>query len=123
MKTYYQAAGWMKMSEEDLYEDGCQPNTGGLTDGGEIFKSDTLDGLLQELLSFTSADAEAMQLNACDDLGRVDICTMENDYGYPATQQQINEWKEGKMRLWNCIYSFQVEKITAQTVNLEEITA
>lgn len=123
MKTYYQASGWMKMSEEDIYEDGCQPDTGGLTADTEIFQSETLDGLLKELLSFTGADTEAIQLNACEETGRVDISTMENDYGYPASDQQLAEWKDGKIRLWNCIYTFTVEKITSETVNLEEITA
>jgi len=111
------------MSEEDVYEDGCQPNTGGLTDGNEIFKSETLDGLLNQLLDFTSADDDAMQLNACEETGRVDISTMENDYGYPAPDQQLAEWKDGKIRLWNCIYTFTVEKITSEIVNLEEITS
>lgn len=123
MKTYYQAEGWFKMAEEDIYEDGCQPNSGSVSDGKDIFKAETLDGLFKELLSFTGAETKEMQLNSCDELGRVDICTMENDYGYSASKQQLAEWKDGKIQLWYCIYTFTVEKITAETVNLEEITA
>jgi len=50
MRTYYQAAGWTKIYEQDLYEEGCLPHTGGMIDGNEVFKADTLDGLLNELL-------------------------------------------------------------------------
>lgn len=58
MKTYYQASGWGKSSEEDIYQDGCQLNTGGFTTGTELFKADTLDGLLNELMAFVGANHE-----------------------------------------------------------------
>lgn len=123
MNTYYQANGWIKFYEEDVYQEGCLPHTGGIMDGKELFRSETIDGLLNEFLLFTGANREDIQLNSCDEAGRVDIFVMEDDNGSMATRGQINQWKEGKIRLWNSIYSFQVERITAETVNLEEITA
>jgi hypothetical protein len=123
MKTYFQANGWAKFYEEDIYQEGCQPNTGGMITGNELFKAETLDGLLNDLLAFTGANYEDIQLNSCDEVGRVDISVMEDDHGSMATRKQIADWKDGEVRLWDCIYTFQVEKIQAEAVNLEEITA
>ena len=121
MKTYYQASGWGKLSEEDIYKDGCQPNTGGFTTGYTLFKADTLDGLLNELISFVGANHEDVQLNSCEEVGRVDISIMENADGARATKQEIELWKEADIQLWDCIYTFTVEKIQAEAVNLEEL--
>ena len=123
MNTYYQASGWVKFYEEDIYQEGCIPHTGGMIDGREIFKSETMQGLIDGLLSFTGGDRQSMELDSCDEAGRIDISVMEDDNGYTATSRQIEEWKEGQIRLWDCIYTFQVEKITAEAVILEEITA
>lgn len=118
MKEYYQANGWIKFYEEDIYAEGCLPHTGGLIDGREIFKASTLDGLLNEILSFTDGDREGMELDACDDIGRVDISIMENADGCRANKREIELWKEGDIQLWDCIYSFKVEKINSTEVKL-----
>lgn len=123
MNTYYQANGWAKFYEEDIYNEGCLPHTGGLIDGREVFRADTIDGLLNELLAFTGGDRECLELNSCDEAGRVDISIMENADGCKATKWEIESWKEADIQLWDCIYTFQIEKITAEAVNLEEITA
>ena len=122
MNTYYQANGWLKFYELCTYEDGCLPHTGGLIDGKERFTSKTLQGLLDGLLSFVDGEKDCLELNSCDELGRVDISVLENADGYRATRQQIEAWKEGKLELWDAIYTFQVEKIQSKVVNLEEIT-
>ena len=123
VSTYYQANGWLKFYELSTYEDGCLPHTGGLIDGQERFTSETLQGLLDGLLTFVDGERDCLELNSCDELGRVDISVLENADGYRATRQQIEAWKEGKLELWDSIYTFQVEKIQSEVVNLEEITA
>jgi hypothetical protein len=123
MNTYYQANGWVKFYEEDIYQEGCIPHTGGIIDGNQLFKAETLDGLLQQLLDFTGGDSSCMELNSCDEAGRVDISIMENADGCKAAEWEIESWKEADIQLWDCIYTFQIEKITAEAVNLEEITA
>lgn len=123
MSTYYQANGWVKFYEEDVYQEGCLPHTGGMIDGKELFRAETIDGLLNELLAFTGANYEDIQLNSCDEVGRVDICVMENADGAGATRSEIEAWKQAAIQLWDCIYTFQVEKIQAEAVNLEEALA
>lgn len=123
MKTYYQAHGWIKFYEEDIYQEGCIPHTGGMIDGREIFKANTLDGLLNEVLSFTDGDLEGMEFDSCDEVGRLDIFLMENADGCRATKREIELWKDGDLQLWNSIYSFQIEQITANPVSLLEAKA
>lgn len=123
MKNYYQAQGWVKFYEEDVYEEGCLPHTGGIVDGVELFRSATIDGLLKQFLEFTNGDSSCMELNSCDEAGRVDISIMENADGCKAESWEIESWKEGDIQLWDCIYTFHVEKISAESVNLEGVIA
>jgi len=120
MKTYYQANGWVKFYGEDVYEEGCLPHTGGIIDGREQFKADTLDGLLNELIAFTGANYEDIQLDSCDEIGRVDISIMENADGARAMKWEIDSWKEADIQLWDCIYTFHIEQINATPVKLLE---
>ena len=64
MNTYYQANGWVKFYEEDVYQEGCLPHTSGIIDGKELFRSESLDGLLKQLLNFTGGDSNCMELNS-----------------------------------------------------------
>lgn len=116
----YRADGFFKMSEEDIYEEGCIPNSGSCFSSHEIFRSHSLDSLLDTIACFVGAERKDIELNACDEPGRVDICMMENEMGYPATKAEIEAWKEGKARLWDSIYSFQVYEYDAKPVNFEE---
>jgi len=118
MNQYYQADGWTKFSEEDIYQEGCQPNTGGMFSGRDTWRADSVEDLIQQLLNFTGGEREGVELDSCDDIGRVDISLMEDENGSIATRQQINDWKEAKIRLWGCIYTFQVESITSEPVPL-----
>lgn len=119
MINYYLADGWAKFSEEDIYSDGCQPNTGSMYGGEEAWKAGTIEELIEQLLSFTGGEREDIQLNSCDEVGRIDISVMEDENGNRATRQQIEDWKEARIKLWDCIYTFRVERIQAEDVNLE----
>ena len=120
MINYYLADGWTKLSEEDIYQDGCQPNTGGIYGGADRWRADTVEDLIQQLLGFTGADYEGIDFDACEDVARIDIALMEDDNGSKATRHQINEWKEGKIRLWDCIYSFHINRVQSEPLNLRE---
>ena len=116
--TYYQADGWIKLSEEDHYLEGCDPNTAQHHGGNERWTSETVEGLILQLLDFTGADPDALDLDACDDIGRVDIIVLEDENSYTATSKQIAQWHEGEVRLWSSIYSFRVLKMNAEPVSL-----
>ena len=119
----YQINGWMRFSEEDLYQEGCLPNTGTMYSDNQVFKSDTLDGLIQQILDFTGADTDAMELNSCGDIGRIDISILEDENSSFATRGQIEQWKEGKIKLWNSIYTFKANTVESTPVDFEEVLA
>ena len=116
----YRADGFFKMSEEDIYEEGCIPNSGSCFASHEVFRSHSLDSLIGTIASFVGADRKHIELNACDEEGRLDISMMENEDGCPATQKEIDAWKEGRIRLWDSIYTFKVYEYDAKPVNFEE---
>ena len=121
MKAQYEARGWIKHAEEDIYACGCQPDTGSIFDGSDRFQAATIPELIESLMSFTGCnDRESVLLNSCDEPGRVDIQTMETEEGYPATESDIATWKQGHKRLWLATYTFHVEKVTRETVSIAE---
>jgi hypothetical protein len=73
------------------------------------------------LRSFVGVDDDyEIELDACDDDGRVDISVMETNDSYTATERQIEEWKKGELTLWYSTYTFHVEEVTRKTVRLVE---
>ena len=50
-KCYFVVNGWDKFSEQDIYLDGCQPDTATNYGGDSVFRSSTLEGLLDALFS------------------------------------------------------------------------
>lgn len=124
MNTYYQADGWSKFSEEDIYQDGCQPKTAMHYGGNDRFKAKSINALIQTILGFTGGEREDLDLNPCEEIGRLDISIFEDEYGTRATRSQIDAWKAGELRLWSSIYSFKIEKTTTETIDLlEELSA
>ena len=115
----YEANGWIKFVEEDSFEHGCLSKTSFMVHGNERFSGATLDDLLKALNEFTgNNDAEAIEFDACDEQGRVDIQIMETAEGYAADKSDIAVWREGKRRLWLVCYSFRVEHVERKPVAL-----
>jgi hypothetical protein len=103
--------GWVKYAEEDIFSDGCIIGTGYSTSGDLSFSAETEETLIDSLVSFVGADKSSVELNACDEPGRVDICLLENADGFAASKRQIEAWKLGHERLWYCTYIFQAHKV------------
>jgi hypothetical protein len=117
----YQINGWIRFSEEDSYGEGCLPNTGTMYSDNQVFKSDSLDDLLPSLLDFTGADINAVELNACGDIGRIDISILEDENSSFATMKQIEQWKKGEIKLWNSLYTFNANTVESTPVDFGEV--
>jgi len=117
MKEYYEVNKWIAFCEEDTWEEGCK---GGAFDksGRESFKGATPDDAIRAFVEFVGADDDCVERAACDEANRVDIAIMENSEGYKATEGEISLWKDGKCRLWYCVYTGYVEKVTREDVSL-----
>lgn len=119
----YEVNGWWKYGEQDFYETGCDPDRYVSFSGTDQFSADTLPDLLIKLRSFVGVDDEYdIELDACDEDGRVDIQVMETAEGYPATAWQFKEWRVGELELWASTYTFHVAEVTRKTVRLLEVS-
>ena len=116
----YEINGVHRFTEEDIYNDGCQPKTGSSDYIKLNIKANTVDELIQKLFSelcFTYSK-EALELNACDEEGRIDIQVMEDENGSEASKNELASWKNGKKRLWLGNYSANIELVTRESVSL-----
>jgi hypothetical protein len=109
MDTYYKAEGWIKFTEVDNYKDGCDPNTTQHQSGNDSFKGSTVQEVINKCMSFCGVtELDACLLDSCEEYGRLDIQTLETDDGITAYDRSIKLWKQGKLQLWACTYSFQI---------------
>ncbi len=111
MKTYYFADKGLKMSEEDVFEKGCLPDTGSHCVCDMTFKAATKSEIIEEIKNFFGVNDDAIELDACDEPGRVDVAMMECEDGTLPSNDELAQWKEGKRRLWYVVYTFRVVKI------------
>ena len=118
MKIYYQATGWKRFSEEDIYNEGCQPSTGRSSSGDDVFRGEDCAEVVEKCLSFCGGTLKDCERDSCDQLGRLDVCIMENAEGYSASTRELDKWRQGKFQLWNSIYTFIIRKITEEEVAL-----
>lgn len=117
----YIARGTLKHTEEDVFSQGCLPETS-QTEYIEIeFRADTLDELLSDIFAYSRASSkEDCLFDACGDPGRLDVQVYENDRAERATRKELEDWKQGHVRLWLADYIFQIESVTSELVNLTE---
>lgn len=118
-QTRYEVNGWFKSSEEDSYEQGCLPDSGTQFSGPDRWHGDTIDTVIDQLRAFVpfNTDGDAVDRDACDEPGRIDISGTETDDGDEPTPRQLEAWKRGEYRLWYVTYSFQLERVTRETVS------
>jgi len=115
-----------KRAEVDSYEDGCDPTTSKCIIWESVnFSSPTLEGLFRRLGEHYYIDIDDLWLADDDDDGtisRVGFNQMETRDGYKASEQELAEWKEGKLTLYLCDYDFLIEKRTVEPIRQEEFS-
>ena len=118
----YEVNGWFKYAEQDDYQEGCLPETGFTFSGDERWSAETVPELLNKLRSFVGVDDDyEIELDACDEDGRVDISVMENESGYTVMSERgLDKWKRGELALWYATYTFMVEQVERKGVRLLE---
>ena len=118
MVTYYQANGFLKHAEEDVYESGCQPDTANSYFGDMVFTGDTVGQVIEQVKAFCGADDDGLLLNSCEEVGRLDVQVIENEQGLPLTEQEIEQWKSGEKRAWLVCYTWEVKRMAEEDVDL-----
>jgi hypothetical protein len=107
----YQINGLLKFAEEDIYEEGCIPSISQTYEVDFNFEDATISGVIEEAREYLDCPKECIELDACDDGGRVDFAIYETEDGLRADETDFSLWKKGKRRLWLCTYSAIVEKV------------
>lgn len=109
----YLVRGFNKTAQVDDFEHGCIGDENHYDTGSSHnWTSDTVDGVVKELMDFLCIeDKDAVELDACDEIGRIDIQRTENAEGYEPSKSEIEEWKKGKLKMWLCDYTFHLESI------------
>lgn len=117
--TRYEVRGWLKMSEEDTYAEGCLIDGGTQFSGSDTWYGETVDAVIEQLRQFVpfKTDGDAIDRDACDEPGRIDISGTETNDGDEPTPAQWEAWKRGEYRLWYVTYIFHVERVTRETVS------
>ena len=118
----YEVNGWLKFGGRTYYETGCDPNECVHFGGNESWSAETVPELLNKLRGFVCVDDDyGIELDACDEDGRVDIQVLEIAEGYTASERDIELWKWGQRALWACTYTFMVEQVERKSVRLVEV--
>ena len=125
MKTYLQAIGFVKFAEKDNYQKGCSLEGGYATaDDNYRFRANTQEEMIEQLISFVpGATDDSVELNSCDETGRVDIQVMENDEGREPTHAEMSCFRKGDIDLWSVTYTFRIKEITEKDFDLIEKVA
>lgn len=109
-----------KWTEEDNFDEGCIPGTLQTSNVDFSGKWETVEEMLEDVTDFLCIpnNKENYELNSCDEEGRIDFFVMENAEGLNATTKEREQWKEGKLKLWSCIYIAYVEHVTRKPAQL-----
>ena len=118
----YEVDGWCKFGERDYYETGCDPDQPVSFADTTVWRAKTVGGLIKQLREFVGVpDDYEIELDACDEDGRVDISVMETNDSYTASSRDIELWKKGELALWASTYTFYVEQVERKAVRLVEV--
>jgi len=101
--------GWVKFVEVDSYARGVIESANGHS-GKDSFKAENITELLGKLKAFT--EHNDVLWNSCEEPGRIDIQGLENEYGYLATETELQQWKDGQIDLYSVTYTFNVLECT-----------
>ena len=117
----YEVNGWHKYGERDYYEEGCNPDEYVSFGGEDRWSAETVPDLLNKLRSFVGVGGDyEIELDACEEDGRVDISVMETNDSYTASTNELDKWKKGELALWYSTYTFIVQKVERKGVRLLE---
>ncbi len=108
---HYQIVKLLKFWEEDKFEEGCLPDTGGSLLVDVDFSAPTPDAVIKKAVEYLGIKDDAVEKNAGDQDGRVDFSVLEDEYSNPASPAQIKKWKAGEYKLYSAIYTGHVEKV------------
>lgn len=105
----YYAECTLKEAVEDIWKTGQNPGSSALSEvSGVRFSSGTMRGLLDDIRDFFEVVDDVYLDVPEEDLGIINVRLTENGEGYQAQRHEIEDWKEGAVRLWDVTYIVHV---------------
>lgn len=97
-----------KFAEEDDFEGGCLPNTGRDCTVDISLKAESVEQLLEQIERNFGVQRQHIEIDACEEPGRIDFSLTENGDGMEASASELERWKQGKQKLWYANYTCYV---------------
>jgi len=108
----YRVNGLRYFSEEDSYLEGCLPETGRVADYNIEFTGDSPEEVKSSIMDHFLVDNDAIDIDSCgDDPSRIDIARMEDESGLLASEEELEAFKKGEMKLYYAVYTGFLEKV------------
>lgn len=114
MSEYYIDKG-VKFVEEDVYSEGCLPETSFMVDMDVSFRGSTKEEAIQNMLDFYHVKKEDVEFDSCGEEGRMDIGLLENADAHRASDSEIELWKQGKLKLYAVTYTHNLCKKSTES--------
>ncbi len=111
MNTKYQIKGFLKYTELDNFENGCDPDISTSQYIDLSFVGNTAEEVIQQAAKFFGIENNGIERNACDEDGRVDFSRTETEDTDEPSKAEYEAFKRGEIDLYYCVYSGQVEKV------------
>ena len=118
MDTYYTSGKGIKFACEDNFENG-EIGKSQMSEFEEEFIGDTAEEVVQKLIDYFDTKRKYVDLNSCDENGRIDISILENADGYKSSLREEELWKKDRLKLWSVTYSFIIRKVEEKEVILK----
>lgn len=106
----YKIDGFLKHTEQDDYVEGCDPATSQMSEIALSFEGSTKKEILDKIVEFFGVDRKIIELDACEEAGRIDISFMEDNNSFRADEAALNIWRAGKLDLWLVTYTGHLER-------------
>ena len=106
----YRITSFLKHSEQSDYVDGCDHATSQTTVHDSSITGDTKQDVLDQIIKYFGVDHKDIKLDACEQVGRVDISLMQDRNCFRADEAALNIWRSGKLDLWQVTYSGYLER-------------
>ena len=104
----FYAKGISEHNQQDVWEQGCLPETSCSYQYNERFFGNSLEELFNNLASHFKIDKQNISINDCEK-SIINVSVYEKARGI-ATKNDIEKWKKGDIKLWLCDYTFVIEK-------------
>lgn len=118
----YQIDNMLRSDQLDRYETGCD---GPVTETplSIAITAETTDELFKRMAGSIGADEkeflDQMEIDVCDDDGRVEFSRYETGSGDPATAIDVEKWKKGEKKLYYVTYMAWVEGVVEVSLRKE----